>query len=837
MAKAAASLDTYSGKRDFTATPEPKPKLRKARTKGLKFVVQKHDATRLHFDLRLELGGVLKSWAVTKGPSMKAGIRRLAVETEDHPMEYLDWEGVIPKGQYGGGTMIVWDQGTWTPEDDAAKDLKAGKLTFTLDGNRLKGRFTLVRLKADGKSKKNNWLLIKSKDDHALEEAQNEPVDTEMSSAKTGVSNDDLARSKDVRPDHKARAAKEKTADISTLAKLPGAKKAILPVFVEPSLATLAPQPPEGSQWLHEIKHDGYRIQARIDGGKVRLLTRKGLDWTKRFPTVAEAMKSLPVQAALIDGEIIAQDETGNSSFSGLQTDLKSGAVNRIVCYVFDLLYLNGVDLRGVALLERKRLLAEVVAQAPSSFALRYNEHVEIGGETILTQACKLGLEGIISKREDLPYRSGRGDHWIKSKCMLRQEFAVLGYVPSAAVKNAVGSLVLGYNENGAMVHAGRAGTGFSAKEAQGLDKRLKALAAPAPKFKKAPTAASRKGVTWVRPELVAEIEYRGWSADGLLRQAAYKGLREDKDVGEVVLEETQHSHPPKPAAKSQTATPTPVTFTHPERVLWEDAGVTKQQLGDFYTRIADWVLPHVTGRVLSLLRCPQGAGEKCFFAKHAWMGIDDSVQLVDAGTEKPMLAIRDLHGLLLLVQMNVLEIHVWGSRLDTIEQPDRMIFDLDPGDGVDWKAICAAAVELRDRLKSVGLTSFVKTTGGKGLHVVVPLEPKAGWDEVKAFSNAFAELMAADAPARYVANMAKKHRTGKIFIDYLRNGRGATAVAAYSTRARPGAPISVPVEWTELDKIPGSSHFTVLNLEKRLATLRRDPWADWQAIKQKLPT
>jgi bifunctional non-homologous end joining protein LigD len=825
-------LRTYSGKRDFTRTAEPKPAVRKARAKALQFVVQKHDARRLHFDLRLELDGVLKSWAVTKGPSMRAGVRRLAVQTEDHPIDYLEWEGVIPKGQYGGGTMIVWDRGIWAPEGNPQASLKAGKLSFTLSGKRLNGRWTLVRMKSDGKSKRQNWLLIKGHDAHALKGDDPEPVEKAMISAVSGLTNQELAQKETLRPDHRARARKSSAvATAGVLTKLPGAKKAILPVFVAPSLAVSAAEPPDGPEWLHEIKHDGYRVQARIDGGRVNLLTRKGLDWTRRFPTVAKALESLPVQAALIDGEIIVQDQSGQSSFSDLQSDLKAGRHDRVVYYVFDLLYCNGIDLRGVALKERKRVLAEIIAVSPASFMLRYNDHVDVGGDTILTQACKLGLEGIVSKREDLAYVSGRGEHWVKSKCMLRQEFVVVGFVPSAETRNAIGSLVLAYYETGELVHAGRAGTGFSREEALSLHKVLQPRSQDMPKFRKMPAAAALKDVVWVRPELVAEIEYRGWSADGLLRQAAYKGLREDKPATEIGLESAVQSVPARHSPPEVS-----IKLTHPERKLWEEEGITKQALADFYSRIGEWILPHVTGRVLSLVRCPQGQGGTCFFAKHAWMGISDAVRLVDTGDDKPMLAIDGLEGLLSLVQMNVLEIHVWGSRVKDLERPDRMVFDLDPGEGVTWADVRKAALELRQRLETAALRSFVKTTGGKGLHVVVPLQPKADWDEVKAFSKAFAELMAADSPGRYVATMSKSRRRGRIFIDYLRNGRGATAIAAYSTRARPGAPVSVPVDWSELSDIASSDRFTVETLEHRLTHLQRDPWMELSVLKQKLP-
>lgn len=830
---ASVALRDYSAKRDFSKTAEPAPGPGAKRKSKRAFVVQKHAARRLHFDLRLELDGVLKSWAVTRGPSMRPGVRRLAVQTEDHPMAYKDWEGVIPQGEYGGGTMIVWDRGTWGSEGDPRQGLEEGRLTFTLDGERLKGAWSLVRMKEEGT--RQNWLLIKRSDEHALKAGSAEPVDKEMTSVISGRSNDELAGRGTLRADHKARSKKASAVKPSGIAKLAGARKAILPPFVEPSLAVLAPRPPSGEGWLHEIKHDGYRIQARLDGGKVKLLTRKGLDWTKRFPTVTEAVKALPAKAALIDGEIVVQDENGHATFSGLQSDLKAGRHERMVCYAFDLLYLDGSDLRGAALSERKRLLAELLAAATPVFALRYNDHLAQAGGDILVEACRLGLEGIVSKQAALPYVSGRGEHWIKSKCMLRQEFVVVGFLPASDAKNAVGSLVLGYYENGQLMHAGRAGTGYSTAEAASLFQLLSPLAAAKPKFANPVSRLAVRDVVWVRPQVVAEIEYRGRTADGLVRQAAYVGLREDKPAAEVVLEQEpgfipQHDAPaPRPKAAAR------FDFSHPERVLWADAGITKQELGDYYAAIAPWILPHVEGRVLSLLRCPGGTAEKCFFAKHAWMGLDKAIGLVDTGDEKPMMAVSGLGGILALVQANVLEIHVWGSRVDDLERPDRLIFDLDPGEGVSWEDIKQAAVELRERLTKFGLRSFLKTSGGKGLHVTVPVTPSLDWDTAKAFTRAVAQQMAADQPRRYVATMAKSRREGRIFIDYLRNGRGATAVAPYSTRARAGAPVAMPVGWGELATLPGAAHFTLRAALDRLSNLKEDPWKELPRLRQKL--
>jgi bifunctional non-homologous end joining protein LigD len=831
-----AALRDYSAKRDFSRTAEPPAAPAARRRSRLLFVVQKHAARRLHFDLRLELGGVLKSWAVTRGPSMRAGVRRLAVETEDHPMAYKDWEGVIPHGEYGGGTMIVWDRGTWYPDGDAEAGLAEGRLTFTLEGERLKGAFSLVRMKDEGN--RHNWLLIKRSDEFALKAGAAEPVEEAMSSVITGRTNAELSGGGPLRKDHKARSRKTSAVKASAIARLAGARKGILPPFVEPSLATLMPRPPAGKGWIHEIKHDGYRIEARLDGGRPKLLTRKGLDWTKRFPAVADALKALPAKAALIDGEIVVQDEQGHATFSGLQSDLKAGRHDRMVYYAFDLLYLDGFDLRGVALAARKQLLEELIAAVPQSFALRFNSHLEDTEGDILTEACRLGLEGIVSKRRDLPYVSGRGEHWVKSKCMLRQEFVVVGYLPASDRKNAVGSLVLGYYDKGQLMHAGRAGTGYSASEAASLYQQLSKLEAARTKFGNTVSRPAARDVVWVRPQLVAEIEYRGRTADGLVRQAAYVGLREDKPASEIVLEEDpgfipQHDTPVR--TPSRTATPAAFTFSHPERILWPDAGITKQQLGDYYAAIAEWIIPHVGGRVLSLLRCPGGTAEKCFFAKHAWMGLDNAISLVDTGDEKPMMSIAGLDGLLALAQANVLEIHVWGSRVDDIERPDRLIFDLDPGEGVSWESIKSAAIELRERLSKFGMCSFVKTSGGKGLHVTLPIEPSLDWDTAKAFTKAVAQQMAADQPKRYVATMSKSRRSGRIFIDYLRNARGATAVAPYSTRARAGAPVAMPVDWSELEGVPGADHFTLGEALRRGATPAADTGKDLPKVRQKL--
>jgi len=824
-----SSLKAYRKKRNFRKTPEPAPK--PGRKGGDQFVVQKHDARRLHFDLRLELGGVLKSWAVTRGPSLVPGEKRLAVQTEDHPMEYLEWEGVIPKGEYGGGTMIVWDRGSWSAEGDPHKALAKGKLDFSLSGSRLKGRWHLVRMRRRPADSKDQWLLIKGSDEYARSPGEPEIVEEEHTSVLSRRTNADLALSGAVRPDH---AERRKTKALSPtlaplLGKVSGARKAMLPVFVEPSLALLRDKAPNGRKWIHEIKFDGYRLQVRISGRKVQLLTRRSLDWTKRFPTIARAFEALPVSSALIDGEAVVQDERGLSSFSGLQADLKAGRYDRMAYFAFDLLYCEGRDVRSVQLEERRRILRELMEALPADSVAKFSDHLEDDGSDVLLHACQLGLEGIVSKRVDLPYISGRGEHWIKTKCVSGQEYVVLGYVPSTALKGALGSLVLGYYDGGRLVHAGRAGTGFSAEQAVSLRRQLDALRHFTPQFAEALPRASAKDVKWVEPRYIADVEYRGWSTDGLLRQASFKGLREDKAPTEVGLE--------KPKAKSVAVRDGATAgLTHPERILWEEEGITKQGLADFYTAIAPWILPYVTDRVLSLVRCPSGVSGHCFYAKHAWGALSDSIRRVDVGEESPMLAIDDLQGLLALVQAGVLEIHPWGSRTSGLERPDHVIFDLDPGEGVDWAAVITAAFEIRDRLLDHRLKSFVKTTGGKGLHVVAPIKPGGAWEDVKEFTRMLAEAMAADRPRLYLAKMTKNLRRGRIFVDYFRNSRGATAVAAYSTRARRGAPVSTPLSWDELSSAIRSNHYTLENLQQRLDHLSDDPWQEFSTLRQSLP-
>ncbi len=807
------------------------------------FVVQKHAARRLHYDLRLELDGVLKSWAVTRGPSLTLGEKRLAVRTEDHPIEYLNFEGNIPKGEYGGGSMIVWDQGRWVPEGDPHNALTKGHLAFRLDGARLKGNWHLVRMRPRRGEKTEPWLLIKSDDTFARQAGDPEITDEEVTSHLSGRTNDELAAAGDLRVDHAARAAaaRGRKRILPNAGKVAGARKGLLPTFLEPSLASPCDKPPSGPKWIHEIKHDGYRIQARVNGRETRLFTRKALDWTARFRSIADALAGLGLGSALIDGEIVVEDEKGISSLNNLQADLKAGRRERFRYYVFDLLYCEGYDLTKATLVDRKRLLQDIVAGLAAISPIRFSEHLEADGPTMLEHSCRFGLEGIISKRRDLPYRPGRGEHWFKAKCQQSQEFVILGYVASTAASRTVGALALGYYADGQLVYAGRVGTGWSAELAASLYAELDKIKTTKPALRNALPAGADKGLVWTEPRLVCAVEYRDWTYDGLIRQSSFKGLREDKPVQEISLESPLPTLPSERVGRGRKKMPNQsdpggIKLTHPERILWPESGITKQGLADYYADIADWILPHIAGRVLSLLRCPSGTGEKCFFAKHPWSGLSRVVQRVDVGEAEPMLALDSLEGLMSLVQAGVVEIHPWGSRADRLDRPDRLIFDLDPGEDVPWSAVITAAGAVRSRLESHGLKSFVKTSGGKGLHVVVPVEPSAGWAEAKSFTAAIAEAMAAEQPNRYVATVAKRARRGRVYIDYLRNDPGSTAVAAYSPRSSPQASVSIPLEWDELSEGLRSDHFTVGNVRNRLAFLKRDPWQGFFTVRQRIP-
>jgi bifunctional non-homologous end joining protein LigD len=875
------ALQTYRAKRNFDVTPEPRGG--RGKKTGNQFVIQKHAARRLHYDLRLELDGVMKSWAVTRGPSLVPGEKRLAVQTEDHPIEYNEFEGTIPQGEYGGGTVLIWDRGTWQPEGDAHAGFKKGHLAFTIEGKKLKGAWHLVRLKGKRGETRWNWLLIKSNDEYARTEREPDILEEMPDSVVSGRSIPEIAEGKGrkrvwhsnrstkenvkagatrgnggaaPRKAKSARAPRRTAATKKTKASKTKRKSAAggspLPEFVPPCLATLSERAPDDPSWIHEIKFDGYRIQARLEDGEVKLLTRKALDWADRFRPIADAVAELPVAQALLDGEVVSESERGISSFSQLQQDLSEGRSDRMVYLVFDLLHLDGHDLATEPLVERKKVLQTLLEDLPRDGAIRYSDHFEEPGSVLLRHACQMQLEGIISKRASAPYRPGRGGDWLKIKCANNQEFVVGGFAPSTVDSKAIGALILGYYNDGQLQYAGRAGTGYSHKMARDLYRQLQPLRVAKPPFAEIPKEETRaRNAQWVQPRLVVEADFRGWTHGDRIRQASFQGIREDKSPNEVVREtKAMPTMTPQNAASAKAARSAgsrtakkaagspayAVRLTNPDRVYWEDAGVTKQNLADFYAEIWDWISPHIVHRPLALVRCPEGASGQCFFQKHASAGIDtEHLRLVDEPDGDHVITIDSLDGLVSLAQAGVLEIHPRGTTADSLETADRLIFDLDPGPGTGWDDIVNAAREVRQRLKDAGLVSFLKNSGGKGLHVVLPIAP-APWDVAKDFTRSIAEAMTRDDPGRYTATVKKSARRNRIFVDYLRNSREATAVAAYSTRARPGAAVSTPITWEELGAQTGADRYTVLNLQQRLAHLRKDPWADIGKIKQSLP-
>jgi bifunctional non-homologous end joining protein LigD len=859
-----SGLKKYHAKRRFGVTAEPKGKV--VRKRGSAFVIQKHAARRLHYDLRLELDGVMKSWAVTRGPSLVPGEKRLAVQVEDHPIAYNKFEGTIPQGEYGGGTVMIWDRGRWQSENDPHKGLEKGHLAFTLDGKKLSGGWHLVRMHRRPGEKRDNWLLIKQHDEAERTASDKDILEDEPLSVATGRTMEQIAsgpkkewrsnRAKSAATKqslHKTRIARRGRAHIAAIRPVRKTTatesddpfdrpKESLPRFVVPCLATLSDKPPDSDNWVHEIKFDGYRIQARLDRGKVKLLTRKGLDWTKKFSTIAAAVAKLPAESALFDGEVVVEGADGISSFSLLQQDLKADRHDRMVHYVFDLLHLNGIDLKQLPLMARKNALTPLLKRQRARGALRLSEALSGPGTTLLRHACKMGLEGIVSKLAEAPYQSGRSHDWIKTKCSDRQEFVVAGMVPSTADAHAVGALVLGFYDGGKLHYAGRTGTGFTHEIARSLFRKLKAIETAEIPFEEIPAEerGARKPV-WVEPRVVVEVDFRDWTHGNRIRQASFQGVREDKAAKDVVREKAVAAA--SRVANVKRAAPVKKTdvsvagvrLTHPERIYWEDVGVSKRDLANFYVQIWKWMRPHLIGRPIALVRCPEGASGQCFFQKHARAGIPTEYLHLVAEKGDKIISVDDIDGVIALVQGGVLEIHTRGTTIDQRECADRLVFDLDPGPGTGWKDVVTAARDVRERLEGIKLKSFLKTSGGKGLHVVLPITPTP-WEQAKAFTKTVAEAMEADEPGRYVSTATKAKRNKRIFVDYLRNSREATAIAPYSTRARPGAPVSVPIDWSELNGLKGADQFTVQNLTQRLSRLRADPWAGIGRTKQKLP-
>ncbi|MEA2563463.1 MAG: bifunctional non-ous end joining protein LigD [Acidobacteriota bacterium] len=864
------ALQEYKRKRDFKKTPEPAGKVAKA--KGNSFVIQKHAATRLHYDFRLEMEGVLRSWAVPKGPSLDPGEKRLAVHVEDHPLDYGGFEGIIPKGQYGGGTVLLWDHGTWYPEGDPVKAYKKGHIKFRLEGEKLHGGWHLVRLHGDRAGEdKENWLLFKDNDDVAVPGSGDALTQEYPKSVTTGLTLEEIAANPDRvwQSNREEKVAKKKApAKKAAPPPPPGARKAKLPAKVAPQLATLVSDPPQGEEWIHELKFDGYRVLCELKDGKVRIVTRNGKDWTDRFGPIVEVIAALPAKEALLDGEAAVLLPNGTTSFQALQNALGGGREN-LVFFAFDLLHLDGYDLRPLPLLQRKEALTALLAGQPKEGILRLSDHVQGAGEEFYRHACDYALEGIISKRGDQPYRSGRGKDWVKVKCLKRQEMVIVGFTDPEGSRTGFGALLLAVNEGKDLVYAGKVGTGFNAKTLTDLRKKLGKLERETPAFKKAPRGAEARRSHWVEPKLVAEVAFTEWTEDGILRHPTFQGLREDKSPGEVVREvaqptekvEKKASAPRTVAAKKAAVKKTAkkkgdtpplgperdpegiteiagVKISNPDRVLYPEQGLTKRELALFYERIQAWILPHLKNRPLTMVRCPSGQGKQCFYQKHVNEQFPASikrVQVEEGGAAVPYGAVDSLTGLIYLVQMGVLELHIWGSHIDDIEKPDYIVFDLDPDEGLSWERVVEGTLKVREKLEGLGLRTWLKTTGGKGLHVCVPITRRGEWDEVKAFTKAVVESIVADEPNRYTSKLPKASRKGKIFIDYLRNGRGATSIGAYSTRARTGAPVSTPLFWEELETDVRANTYTVRNLPERLEGLEADPWADFLKERQSI--
>ncbi len=869
--------------RDFGVTAEPRGAKSKSQLSGaaksLPFVVQKHAATRLHYDFRLGLDGVLKSWAVTKGPSYYPGDKRLAVQVEDHPWEYASFEGTIPKGQYGGGTVMVWDKGEWIPHGDPEQGLKDGELKFELRGKKLKGNWVLVRMNGRaGGPNKTNWLLIKEKDKFARDSSAPAITDEAPDSAASGRTMDEIAESHD-RVWNSARrtvngaasTAHKKKPQLASLSAPPERKHSTpapdlshiprerLPGFIAPQLAQQTDSAPQGDGWLHELKLDGYRIQIliRTDDKKAakkrtaKLLTRKGLDWTARMPDFADAAAKLNVENAILDGEAVALDKRGVSNFADLQAAFHEGRQRYITYFAFDLLHLNGHNLRGLPLTDRKRILADLLRDAGSNSPLKWSEDLEADGQEVFEKACALGAEGIVSKLKSAKYTSGRSGTWLKLKCRLEQEFVIGGFTLPSKGGSGIGALLLGYYEKGKLHYAGRAGTGFTQKTHQMIRARLDRLQLKNSPFVDVPPAERRSAI-WVKPELVAEIAFSTWTRDHLVRQAAFKGLREDKPAGEVVREtaivptESKRSSPAPRSARSsglrhekRATEMKELAITHPDKVLDPESGVTKQQLADYYMAVAEDMLPYIADRPISVVRCPDGIGKACFFQKHVGMGVPAGIKTISirnkkSKTSEAYLTVDSSEGLLGLAQMGVLEIHPWGSHNESLDTPDRIVFDLDPDATIGWTTLAKTALELKARLKKVELESFVKSTGGKGLHVVVPIRPDHEWPAVKDFAYRMVLELERENPELYITKMTKAKRKNRIYLDYLRNDREATSVAPFSPRARPGMPVSVPLAWKELDSTKAPA-FHVADFQKWRTRLRRDPWRKMLESKQEL--
>jgi bifunctional non-homologous end joining protein LigD len=843
-------LAKYNEKRDFTKTAEPKGTLDKLSWgHGNGFMIQKHDATRLHYDLRLELDGTLKSWAVPNGPSPNPEDKRLAVRTEDHPLSYATFEGTIPKGEYGGGTVMLWDRGTWTPDPrkDPKKTLEQGHLHFTVDGERMKGEWILIRLKKRPGEKAENWILRKIADEHAG--SSGGLTEKYLTSIKTGRTMQEIAADQKAKelaswkrglkaPPRNGEGDQTKSGGggpvpgsappppRSARSPSPSRGGSKPPPFRAPQKATLVDHVPSGSGWIHEMKYDGYRCLIAVGGGAAKVYTRSGLDWSDKFPEIAEAAATLDCETALLDGEIVKLDEQGNTGFSALQQAISEGG-RGLTAFLFDALEIDGEDLTKLPNIERKARLASLLGDGRPPYLL-YADHIVGQGEKLFEAMCAAGQEGIISKKADSPYRGDRTKAWLKVKCTYRQEFVIIGWTPSDKSR-AFRSLLLAVHEDGKLRYAGKVGTGFSMQTIHDLHARMEKIetdTAPVP----VPRADAR-GAHWVKPKLVCEVAFAEFTADNVVRHASFLGLRGDKKASEVVAETPQRVAPP---AEDK------VKISNPERVVFPEDGITKGDLAGYFRAVAPLMLPWTANRPLTLVRCPQGRGKKCFFQKHDAGTFGEHIRQIPIeekrGEFEDYIYVTDQAGLMTCVQMGSIEFHGWGSRVEDVERPDRLVFDIDPDEGLEFEHVRKAARDLKRYLADMGLQTFPMLTGGKGVHVIVPLTPEAEWPAVKDFAQRFCVALATAEPDRFTANLAKARRKGRMFLDYLRNQRGATAILPYSSRARPGAPVAAPIVWEELEEMQSGGRFTVRDADLLVERASSRTLQGWGEANQTLP-
>ncbi len=865
------ALEHYRKKRDFKATPEPRGRVAPKKRRELSFVIQKHAASHLHYDFRLELDGVLLSWAVPKGPSLDPSDKRLAMQVEDHPLDYGGFEGTIPAKQYGGGTVLLWDRGIWIPKGDAAIDYRKGHLKFDLVGEKLRGGWTLVRTQGGkyGGNGKQAWLLIKERDDFARSGSDAKVVDDEPDSVLSGRSLEQVAHDREhvwhsdrsVAANVHGGALDRRQADAVTAAgasdpsAVAGAKKARLPATLSPQLATLVDACPSGDRWLHEVKYDGYRMVCRVDRGEVGIYSRNGKDWTAVLGAVAAAVKRLRIRSAWLDGEVVVMTPDGRTNFQRLQNALADPSVGALTYFIFDVPFLDGYDLRGATLTERKRLLRAILPDKDP--LVRYGIEVQGSGDQFFAQACKLGLEGAVSKRVDSLYHAGaRTRDWLKVKCGQRQEMVIGGFTDPQGSRAGFGALLLGvYEGDGTLRYSGRVGTGFDDATLGSLRHTLDKLVETKPSFANPPRGYAAKGVHWVRPTLVAEVAFTEWTQDGTLRHPSFQGLRKDKKAEEVMRERAVKQSPvavasaaaDAPGRSTRKAARAPVstapivsgiTLSHPDKLLFPADRLSKLDLAQYYEKVSTQMIPHLRDRPLSLVRCPDGWQAQCFYQKHADKSVNvavDRITVPEGEGTATYLAANSTAAVVALLQWGVIEIHPWASRKPKLDRPDRLILDFDPDDGVGWPDLVSAVQVTRALLDDLGLTGFLKTTGGKGLHIVVPIRPTIEWEVAKGFAKAVADMLVSTFPDRFTATLSKTQRKGKIFIDYLRNGQGATAVAPYSVRAREHAPVATPIAWEELAQDVRFGYFNVGNVPARLGRLKRDPWAAFFEVRQSI--